>query len=89
MDFKKQPSLQLFNLTPNKEGLVTLELSKVLPNGLLRVIAFNDESEVFREFVVNGAQLQFKDLRLRVDKGLDPEGHFTEQKHISEIQSGS
>jgi hypothetical protein len=34
---------------------------------------------------VDPAPLNVRDLRLSPDRALDPKGHFTEQKHISEI----
>ncbi|MHC4202411.1 MAG: hypothetical protein ACYSU0_20660, partial [Planctomycetota bacterium] len=56
------------------------------PCQLVRAVAVDAANTCFREVPLAEAAPEFKDLRLR--RGLDPEGHFTEKKQITVLRAG-
>ncbi|MFT5240214.1 MAG: hypothetical protein ACI9X0_001185 [Kiritimatiellia bacterium] len=85
LDFLPEPALVLENLRPDAKGVVTVDLKAVGPRQQLHIMAVNRENAVYREVSLAPDWRQYRDLRM--ERILDPKGHFTEQKLISVVEA--
>ncbi|MDB5306990.1 MAG: hypothetical protein JWO38_1192 [Gemmataceae bacterium] len=86
LDFLADPSAVLLNLEPNKDGLVRVDRKKIGPHPVLQVVAVDPLTTTVRTVSLAEQPAGFVDLRLR--DGLDPAGHFTQQKQVSVLTPG-
>ncbi len=84
IDFLADTGLTAFNLTPDKDGNVTVKLSDLGDRQFVRVLAVNSSSSVMRDLSLPDAKTKVRDLTLR--NGLDPKGHFTRQNQVSILE---
>jgi len=86
LDFLSEPAIVLLNLQADKKGIVTVPREVLAGHNQLHVMAVDPQNTVYREVSLPEVKLARRDLRLR--KGLDPKGHFTEQKQIAIVAEG-
>ncbi|MEK6262775.1 MAG: hypothetical protein AABP62_29610 [Planctomycetota bacterium] len=81
LDFLAHASAVLVNLAPDKDGVVTFDRKALGDHQHLHVVAVDPVSTTYRSASLPEAMTDFLDLRLLA--GLDPKGHFTQQKQIT------
>lgn len=81
LDFLADGSVALLNLVPNEAGEVKVARAKLGPHGHIHVVAVDPLYTTYRQHTLAEQPASFLDLRLA--KGLDPAGHFTQQKQVS------
>jgi len=86
LDFLSQSAAVLVNLAPDKDGKITIGRAALGAHQHLHVIAVDPLNTTYRSVALPEKPMEFLDLRLL--DGLDPEGHFTQQKQISIIGTG-
>ena len=79
-----QPGATAFNLRPDAQGRVTLPAAALGHGQFLRVLAISRDSAAVRDFTLPDQALQTRDLRLQ--RGLDPAGHFAQQNATTLLQ---
>jgi hypothetical protein len=86
LDFLANASAVLCNLVPDKDGVVKIPRDKLGPHNMIHVVAVDPVSTTVRSVTLPESPLKSLDLRLRA--GLDPKGHFTQQKQVSILPAG-
>ncbi|MEX2215706.1 MAG: hypothetical protein WD768_16460, partial [Phycisphaeraceae bacterium] len=86
LDFLGETSAVLLNLTPDKNGVITIKREEIGDRQHVHVIAVDPQNTIYRSLALAEPKSEFVDLRLR--NGLDPKQHFTEQKQISIVRKG-
>jgi hypothetical protein len=86
LDFLRLPSLLLSNLTPDENGMVTIERERLGPRTQIHVAAVDPLTVAYRETSLKGETPESRDLRLPA--GLDPNVQFTEQKSVASRSKG-
>jgi hypothetical protein len=86
LDFLADAAAVIVNRVPDKNGVVTLERKAIGPHAMIHVIALDPFNTTYRSTTLPEQPAQFVDLRLR--HGLDPKGHFTQQKQVSVLTPG-
>src|SRR5262249_25218927 len=86
LDFLADASAVLVTLVPDKDGVVKLRRKELGPHALVHVVAVDPLSTTYRSVALPEQPARFLDLALR--EGLDPKGHFTQQKQVSILQKG-
>ncbi len=81
LDFLAHASAVLVNLAPDKDGVVTFDRKALGDHQHLHVVAVDPINTTYRSAALPEAKTEFLDLRLLT--GLDPQGHFTQQKQIT------
>src|SRR5205807_2773528 len=81
LDFLADAAAVLLNLVPDKDGVVKVSRKDVGPHALVHVVAVDPLSVTARYLALPEPPARALDLRLRA--GLDPQGHFTQQKQVS------
>ena len=81
LDFLAHASAVLVNLAPDKDGVVTFDRKALGDHQHLHVVAVDPVSTTYRSAALPEAKTEYLDLRLLA--GLDPKGHFTQQKQIT------
>ena len=81
LDFLAHASAVLVNLAPDKDGLVTFDRKALGDHQQLHVVAVDPLNTTYRSVALPEQKTEFLDLRLL--EGLDPKGHFTQQKQIT------
>lgn len=85
IDFIASPSFVKYNLKPQDNGLIELDLPEDdLGGSHIRVLAVDGDFTVFRQFGINFKKAKVNDIRL-LDNALESTKHFTEQKQISVV----
>ena len=84
LSFLAQPGATAFNLKPDANGNVHIATAALGHGQFLRVIALSGDSAAVRDFTLPDKPLQIRDLRLA--KGLDPAGHFTQQNAVTVLE---
>ncbi len=84
LSFLAQSGATAFNLKPDAQGNVHLATAALGHGQFLRVIALSGEAAAVRDFTLPDKPLQTRDLRLA--KGLDPAGHFTQQNAVTVLE---
>lgn len=72
--FLRHPSVALWNLRPDENGVVTFDAAAAGERTMLRVVAVSDEVASTRDFALPDAPVTLRDIRLAGP--LDPERHF-------------
>ncbi len=86
LDFLADPSAVLVNLVPDQDGVVRVPRDKLGPHALIHVVAVDPLSTAVR--TVGLPEAPAKTLDLRLAKGLDPAGHFTQQRAVTVLDAG-
>lgn len=86
LDFLASESAVLVNLIPDKEGRIQIARDALGSHQYIRVVAIDPISTTSRSVSLPDQKTQFVDLRM--EKGLDPKGHFTQQKQINIVPVG-
>src|SRR5205085_7806042 len=81
LDFLADAAAVLVNLVPDKDGVVRIPRQDVGPHSLIRVVAVDPLSTTSRSIALSEPPVRLLDLRLHA--GLDPKGHFTQQKQVT------
>ncbi len=84
MNFLSQPGSTLWNLTPDKNGVVTMKLADLKDRQFIRILAVDLDSAVLRDISLAEAGTKLRDLTLR--NGLDAKGHFTRQNEVTILE---
>ena len=87
LDFLAQGSVILTNLIPDDAGVVKIEKDEIGPHQHIHVVAVDPVNTTYRSVSLPEPKTEFLDLRLLIG-GLDPKGHFTQQKQISIVPVG-
>ena len=87
LDFLAQSSVVLTNLIPDDAGVVKIGKDEIGPHQHIHVVAVDPVSTTYRSVSLPELKTEFLDLRL-LSGGLDPKGHFTQQKQISIVPAG-
>lgn len=86
LDFLGEAAVVLANLQPDDQGLVLIPLDKFGAHQDLHVVAVDPLSTVYRNVSLDEKPMKLVDQRLLA--GLDPKGHFTQQKRVSVVGQG-
>jgi hypothetical protein len=86
LDFLADPAAVLLNLVPDEGGVVRVDRKKLGPHALVTVVAVDPLTTTVRTTSLAERPARFVDLRMR--DGLDPAGHFTQQKQVSVLAPG-
>jgi hypothetical protein len=86
LNFLKESSQILFNLKPDKNGIVTIKRNLLNAFRHIHLLVADPLNTVYREISLPKATIVKKDLRLQ--KAFDLNRHFTEQKRISLLKAG-
>ncbi|MFO0848489.1 MAG: hypothetical protein U0871_08030 [Gemmataceae bacterium] len=86
LDFLGEPAVVLDNLVPNADGVVTVDRKQLGAHGFVQVFAVDPLHTTTRTLALPEPAGKFDDLRLMA--GLDPKGHFTQQKRVSVLPTG-
>ena len=76
----------LFNLTADKDGLITIPRDALGNRQHLQIVAVDPEQTLVRWLSLPEQKIEVIDLRLA--KGLDPKSHFMQQKQVSLVPGG-
>ncbi|HNV68727.1 MAG TPA: hypothetical protein PKO06_03450, partial [Candidatus Ozemobacteraceae bacterium] len=87
LDFLPSTSLLIANLRPNAQGLVEVDLSALEGRQHVQLLAIDQHSAICRQLSLPETAYTPKDLTIA--QPLEPTQHFTEQKSISTVASGS
>ena len=85
INFLDHTSIMLFNLKPDKKGVITIQKDQLTSFRHLHLLAVDPLNTVYQEISLPKAKIVKKDLRLT--KPFDSTKHFTEQKRISILQA--
>ncbi len=86
LDFLAEASAVLVNLVPDKDGVVKIRRADLGAHSMIQVVAVDPLSTTVRSITLPEQPAKFLDLRLL--SGLDPKGHFTQQKQVSILTQG-
>lgn len=86
LDFLASGSSVLVNLVPDKGGLIHVPKEALGTHQFIRVVAVDPINTTTRSVSLPEQKTSLRDLRLA--DGLDPQGHFTQQKQISVVPAG-
>jgi 5-hydroxyisourate hydrolase-like protein (transthyretin family) len=81
LDFLADASVVILNLVPDKDGVVRVSRKEIGAHSIIHVVAVDPVNTTARWLTLPEHPARKLDLRLRA--GLDPKGHFTQQKKIS------
>jgi hypothetical protein len=86
LDFLGEAAAVLVNLAPDKNGVVKVPRKQLSGHAMIHVIAVDPLNTTYRSITLPEQPARVYDLRLRA--GLDPQGHFTQQKQVSVLTKG-
>jgi hypothetical protein len=86
LDFLGEAAAVLVNLTPDKNGVVKVPRKQLAGHAMIHVVAVDPLNTTYRSMTLPEQPARVYDLRLRA--GLDPQGHFTQQKQVSVLTKG-
>ncbi len=86
LDFLADASAVLVNLVPDKDGVVKVPRKDIGAHAMIQVVAVDPVSTTSRSVALPEQPAKVRDLRLHA--GLDPQGHFTQQKQVSLLPPG-
>lgn len=87
LDFLADPAVVVLNAEPDADGVVRIDRKRLGPHAVVRVVAVDPLSTTSRTVSLPESPARFVDLRLR--DGLDPAGHFTQQKQVTTLAPGA
>ncbi len=85
LDFLAEGSTLLANLVPNEEGTLLVDRDALGAHQHIHIVVVDPTQTVYRSVSLPEKQGSLLDLRLI--KGLDPNGHFVQQKQISLVKA--
>ena len=85
-DFLAESASVLYNLVPDKNGTVSIDTEDLGDRQFLHILAIDPQNTVYRQLALPERGTKVRDLRLAT--GLDPKGHFSEQKQTTVLQKG-
>src|SRR5262249_37373535 len=86
LDFLADASAVVLNQVPDKEGTVRVARKALGPHTMIHVVAVDPLNTTYRSVSLPEQPVRLVDLRLK--NGLDPKGHFTQQKQVSILSPG-
>ncbi len=86
LDFLAHASAVLLNLIPNDEGVIEIKNDALGDHQQIHIVVVDPLSTTYRTISLPERKTDFVDLRLTA--GLEPTGHFTQQKQISIVPVG-
>ncbi|MCY3021345.1 MAG: hypothetical protein NTW87_20210 [Planctomycetota bacterium] len=86
LDYLPEGAVLLANLTPDKDGVVTIARKDLGAHQCVRLLAADNANTVYREVALPEAP--YKPVDLRLAAGLEPAKHFTEQRQVSVVEAG-
>ncbi|KKM90713.1 hypothetical protein LCGC14_1235890, partial [marine sediment metagenome] len=86
LDFLADGSVVMVNLTPDRNGVVTIDRKDLGAHQQLHVVAVDPGNTAYRELSLPEVDPKYKDLRLI--RGLDPAGKFAEKKQVTVVRKG-
>ncbi len=87
LDFLAETSVVLANLAVDEDGTITVARKALGDRQHIHIVAMDARNAVYRTLALpEPDDVAFLDLRLM--DGLDPDGHFTQQKLITPIAAG-
>lgn len=86
LDFLAETSSVVLNVVPDKDGIVRIDRKRLGGHPWVHVAAIDPLSTTVRSISLAEEPVRFLDLRLK--NGLDPNGHFTQQKQVSVLVPG-
>lgn len=86
LDFLPGGSIVMSNLTPDREGRITINVADLLPAQHLHIMAIDRYNSVFTGISLEKQAEKPVDICMR--RALDPEQNFSEQKNISIVAAG-
>ena len=86
LDFLAEGASVLYNLVPDKNGVVSIDTKDLGDRQFLHILAVDPQNTVYRQLALPERGTRVRDLRLAT--GLDPKGHFSEQKQTTVLQKG-
>ena len=87
LEFLEKPAPMWLNLRPDEAGVVRIANAELGDAQLLRVLAIDGQSSVYREVGLGGSEHRHRDLRLL--DGLPADSHFGEKKQVTVLQQGA
>jgi len=85
LDFLAEGSTLLANLVPNEEGMLMVDRDALGAHQHVHIVVLDPTQTVYRS--ISLPEKQGRSLDLRLIKGLDPNGHFVQQKQISLVEA--
>ncbi|MCD4825088.1 MAG: hypothetical protein K8S55_10800 [Phycisphaerae bacterium] len=86
LDFLAAPAVLLANLTPDADGVVTIDRKALTGHQDIRILAVDPDNTVWRSVALTQSPRNFRNLRLR--RAMDSKKHFAEQKQITALPKG-
>ncbi|HEY2784395.1 MAG TPA: hypothetical protein VGJ05_05410, partial [Fimbriiglobus sp.] len=86
LDFLADATGVALNVVPDKDGVVTVPRKLIGPHAWIHVVLVDPLHTQVTHVSIAEEKAAVLDLRLRV--GLDPKGHFTQQKTVSILPAG-
>ena len=86
LDFLDSGSAAFLNLIPNAEGVIQIERDLLGAHQQFHVVVVDPINTTYRSISMPEQKTEFLDMRLL--RGLDANGHFTQQKQITTIATG-
>lgn len=86
LDFLAEPTVTLLNLIPEADGTLTIRRAAFGSKAWVTVVAVDPLHTVVKTVGLPEGRAGTLDLRLA--NGLDPAGHFTQQKRVSLLEAG-
>ena len=86
LDYLADASAVVLNLVPENDGTITLDRARLGPHAMITVVAVDPLTTTQRTVSLPEVKAAFLDLRLK--DGLDPNGHFTQQKQVTALAQG-
>ncbi len=83
LDFLQQPAVVLWNLVPDKDGLLRIPLADLKGKPQLRILAVDPVTTLLKDVSLADTPVETRDLRLVA--GLDPAKTYGEQKLITAV----
>jgi len=84
--FLKKSAAVLYNLKPDKEGVVRVPLSELKGKPYLRVAASDPESLIVREYTLGQTPVATRELRL--SESLKPDTGFSQKQRVTVLKAG-
>ncbi|MCB1231648.1 MAG: hypothetical protein KDN19_15365, partial [Verrucomicrobiae bacterium] len=86
-DFLRDQAPMIYNLTPDENGLIEMDLKALGDRQFVQALAVNDQNAAYRTLSLKeGDGVIVRDLRLT--RNLDPAKHFSQQQKVTVLQAG-
>ena len=86
LDFLADASAVLLNLTPDKDGRISVDRDRLTAHQHLHVVAIDPASTVYRQLALSANPLETRDLRLIL--ALAPDKHYARRKRVTVLGGG-